>query len=103
MSKNFCGSSPSFCASASVSHVATIEAPRSMLLQIFAPCPAPASPAWITALPILARLGWLRAKPSQVPPPMQVRVPAMAAALPPQHGRDGLGEGKLGERRDETC
>src|SRR3546814_2927802 len=57
MSKNFCGSSPSFCASARLSHVATIDAPSSILLQIFAACPAPASPAWITALPIRPRIG----------------------------------------------
>ena len=41
MSKNTCGSSPSFCASTNASQVATMVAPRIMLLQIFAAWPAP--------------------------------------------------------------
>ena len=35
-----------------------------MLLQILAACPAPAPPAWITALAIGSRIGWARANAS---------------------------------------
>src|SRR3546814_9518672 len=57
MSYKVCGSRPSFCAMAKVSHVATIVAPSSMLLQIFAACPLPASPAWMTVLPMADKIG----------------------------------------------
>ena len=57
-----------------------------MLLQIFAAWPAPASPAWITALPICSRKGLARSKPSSDPPTMKVSVPPSAAAIPPETG-----------------
>src|SRR3546814_2130144 len=57
-----------------------------MLLQIFAACPAPLAPAWITALPISARNGSARSNASPLPPTMKVRLPAFAAAIPPETG-----------------
>ena len=57
-----------------------------MLLQILAAWPAPASPAWITALPILSSSTLARANPSSDPPTMKVRVPPSAAAIPPDTG-----------------
>ncbi len=86
MSKKVCGSSPSFSASTNASQVAAMVAPSSMLLQIFAAWPAPASPAWITALPICSRNGRARSNPPAVPPTMKVNVPASAAAIPPDTG-----------------
>src|SRR3546814_10090541 len=67
--------------------VAIIVAPSSMLLQIFAACPAPSAPAWITALPICDRIGCALAKAASSPPTMKVSVPALAAAIPPDTGR----------------
>ena len=86
MSKKVCRSRPSFFAMAKVSQVATIDAPSSMLLQILAAWPAPGAPAWITALPICSRNGRARSNASSVPPTMKVRLPASAAAMPPETG-----------------
>src|SRR3546814_6287007 len=74
MSYKVCGSRPSFCAMAKVSHVATIVAPSSMLLQIFAACPLPASPAWMTVLPKADKIGLARSNALSVPPTMKVNV-----------------------------
>ena len=86
MSKKVWRSSPSFFASTNASQVAAMVAPRIMLLQIFAAWPAPSSPAWITALAIGSRNGRARSNASSVPPTMKVRVPAAAAAIPPETG-----------------
>src|SRR3546814_3927180 len=64
---------------AKVSHVATIVAPSSMLLQIFAACPLPASPAWMTVLPMADKIGLARSNALSVPPTMKVNVPPAAA------------------------
>src|SRR3546814_1765515 len=69
---------------AKVSHVATIVAPSSMLLQIFAACPLPASPAWMTVLPMADKIGLARSNALSVPPTMKVNVPPAAAAIPPE-------------------
>src|SRR3954453_12009388 len=61
-------------------------APRIMLLQIFAAWPAPSAPAWITALAIGSRIGLARSNCSLVPPTIRARVPAAAAAMPPETG-----------------
>ena len=45
-----------------------------------------AAPAWITALAIGSRNGRARSNCSSVPPTMKVRVPAAAAAMPPETG-----------------
>src|SRR3546814_2061149 len=71
---------------AKVSHVATIVAPSSMLLQIFAACPLPASPAWMTVLPMADKIGLARSNALSVPPTMKVNVPPAAAAIPPETG-----------------
>ena len=57
-----------------------------MLLQILAAWPAPAPPAWITALPICSSKGRARSNASSLPPTMKVSVPASAAAMPPETG-----------------
>ena len=77
---------PELLASTNASQVATMVAPRIMLLQIFAAWPAPSSPAWITALAIGSRNGRARSNCSSVPPTMKARVPAAAAAMPPETG-----------------
>ena len=86
MSKKVWGASPNFSASRNASHVATIVAPSSMLLAILAACPVPFAPAWITALPMLLRIGCARANASSLPPTMKVSVPALAAPIPPDTG-----------------
>ena len=58
MSNSFCGSRPSFSPSTNASQVPIIEIASSMLLQIFAACPAPAPPAWTMRLPIFSRIGF---------------------------------------------
>src|SRR5258705_10045874 len=63
-----------------------MEMPASMLLQIFAACPAPAAPAWMMFLPIARRSSSARAKPACVPPTMKVSVPAAAPPTPPETG-----------------
>ena len=50
MSKNLSARSPNLSAMAKASHTPSMETPSTMLLQILAAWPAPASPAWITAL-----------------------------------------------------
>lgn len=55
---------------------------RSMLLQIFAAWPVPGAPVCTTFLPMRAKTGWARAKPSGEPPTMNVR-PAFCAATTP--------------------
>ena len=69
-------------------------APSSMLLQILAAWPAPASPAWITALPIWSRKALARSKPSSLPPTMKVSVPPSAAAIPPDTGASTIVEAR---------
>ena len=54
----------------------------SMLLQIFAACPAPLSPQCITALPIHSRRGVARSHDSLDPPTMNVSIPLVAAPTP---------------------
>ena len=71
---------------AKLSQVAIMVAPSSMLLQILAAWPLPGPPAWITALPMAARIGWALAKAASVPPTMKVSVPPLAAAMPPETG-----------------
>ena len=64
----------------------TIEAPKSMLLQILAAWPEPGPPAWITALPIWSRKARARSNACGSPPTMKVSVPPSAAAIPPETG-----------------
>src|SRR4051794_8376426 len=66
--------------------------PRIILLQIFAACPAPASPQWTTRLPICARIGSARAKASALPPAMKVSVAAFAPPTPPDTGASSAGQ-----------
>ena len=51
-----------------------------------AACPAPASPAWITALPIACKIGSARAKAASSPPIMMASVPACALGTEPETG-----------------
>src|SRR6202048_3251232 len=78
--------SPSFSASVNASHTAIMEMPRIMLLQIFAACPAPASPQCTTFLPIASRIGFAAAKASAAPPAMKVNGAALAPPVPPDTG-----------------
>ncbi len=57
-----------------------------MLLQIFAAWPEPSCPAWMTAFAIGSRNGFARSNCSLVPPTIRARVPAAAAAIPPETG-----------------
>ena len=85
-SNSFCASRSSFCASANASHVATIVAPRIMLLQILAAWPAPASPQWTAFWPMISNSGRTVANASSLPPAMKVSVPAAAPPIPPETG-----------------
>src|SRR3982075_4334865 len=60
MSKSFCASRPSFSASRKASQTTIIDAPRIMLLQIFAAWPLPAPPACTIVLPIFSSTGRAR-------------------------------------------
>jgi hypothetical protein len=86
MSKNFCASSPSASASAKASLVAIIEMPSSMLLQIFAACPVPLSPARMMAFAIGFSAASISGKSCSRQPTMKVSVPPVAAAVPPETG-----------------
>ena len=61
-------------------------APRIMLLQTLAACPAPAPPQWTMRLPMASSTGLPAAKASAVPPHMKVSVPATAPPVPPETG-----------------
>ena len=61
-------------------------APRIMLLQILAACPAPAPPQWTMRLPMFSRIGFARANASSEPPHMKVSVPPVAPPTPPETG-----------------
>src|SRR6187401_3025687 len=86
MSNSFCLSRPSFSASTKASPTAIIDTPKIMLLQIFAACPALASPQ-CTILPAIGcSTGSASAKASCDPPAIKVSVPAAAPAVPPDTG-----------------
>src|SRR6202453_3252878 len=57
-----------------------------MLLQIFAACPAPASPQWTMRLPIFSRIGRAAANASAAPSHMKVKLAALAPPTPPETG-----------------
>src|SRR5882672_1892274 len=86
MSNNVCAGSPSLSARTNASHTPIMEMPRIRLLQILAACPLPGAPAWITALPILSRIGRAAAKAFSLPPTIKVSVAASAPATPPDTG-----------------
>src|SRR5882757_9082363 len=90
MSNSFCASRPSFSASRKASDTTIIDAPRIMLLQIFAAWPLPAPPACTMVLPIFSRTGRARAKASSPPPTMNVNVPAWAPPTPPDTGASSM-------------
>src|SRR5882724_4190946 len=90
MSNNVCAGSPSRSARANASHTPIMEMPRIRLLQIFAACPLPGPPAWITALPIFSRMGRAAAKAVPLPPTMKVSVAASAPATPPDTGASSI-------------
>ncbi len=82
--------SPSFSPSTKASLTAIIEAPRIILLQIFATWPLPASPQCTTRLPMRSRIGLPCAKACSEPPTMKVSVAALAPPTPPDTGASSV-------------
>ena len=60
--------------------------PRIMLLQIFAACPAPASPQCTAFCPMMSKRGLAVAKACVDPPAIKVSVPPDAPPIPPDTG-----------------
>src|SRR5690554_4864186 len=86
ISDNTLGSRPFAKPSCKASAVPDINTPNSMLLHIFATCPAPCSPARNTDFPMHSSNGRASSTSALSPPQIKVNVPALAPATPPETG-----------------
>ena len=85
-SNSFSRSSPNASAKANASQETIIVAPKIMLLHILAAWPAPAFPQCTALLPMISNSGRANRNASFVPPAMNVNLPPVAPATPPETG-----------------
>ncbi len=64
--------------------------PEDHIVAIFAAWPAPIPPQYTIRLPIVCKIGSARVKASEVPPTMNVNVPATAPPTPPETGASSV-------------